>query len=253
MLQSFLKKFARNEPSKRDIELSDGITVRNIPNHLEIKSIFEFLLKNGLPEDHGIDQIRINKGDKNTWAIIEGLNSTSVLTMYNNIHYPVSQKKFYEVPIYCNPLRNSTPQKVSTPSKDNISNIPGLSKEDQKKALKKAKQKLKAGVKKGGSSDELNQSSMVNELDSNFDFEEANIFQKTDSGSRFSDYMKRMSGSPSCSKTVTEVLQENSESSPDVSYDLRKQSAILQQKCLGKRLLSPEEQSQKRVQKLKSK
>ena len=133
----FPKKQARAEPSERDINLSDGLTVKNIPKHVEVKNIFEFLLQNGLPEDHSIDQIRVNKGERNTWVVIEGLDANTVHTLYKNIHFPVSQKKFYEVSIYCNILRNTTPQKVSSINKEEENIIPGLSREQQKKALKK--------------------------------------------------------------------------------------------------------------------
>ena len=80
MLLSFQKK-ARAEPSERDINLSDGLTVKNIPKHVEVKNIFEFLLQNGLPEDHSIDQIRVNKGERNTWVVIEGLDANTVHTL----------------------------------------------------------------------------------------------------------------------------------------------------------------------------
>ena len=60
--------------------------------------------------------------------------------------------------------------------------------------------------------------------------------------------MKRMSKTHSCSK-----VDLGSESSPDTSNDIRKQSAVFQEKCLGKRLLSPEEENITRVQKQNSK
>ena len=71
----FSAKFIRNEPTERDIEFSDGLTIKNISKSLELKEIYELLFTNGLPEDHGIDQIRINKGERNTWVVIEGLDA----------------------------------------------------------------------------------------------------------------------------------------------------------------------------------
>ena len=64
----FPQNFKRNEPNDRDIELSDGITVKNIPKSLELKDIYDFLFKSGLPEDHAMDQVRVNRGNKNTWV-----------------------------------------------------------------------------------------------------------------------------------------------------------------------------------------
>ena len=41
----FPNRHVRNEPTDRDIKFSDGITVKNIPNEVELKSIYEFLFR----------------------------------------------------------------------------------------------------------------------------------------------------------------------------------------------------------------
>ena len=77
------------------------------------------------------------------------------------MHFPVINKKFFEAPIYCKPLRILTPTKppeicsgneeivqsdqqknLSTENKS-FSNIPGLTKSQQKRANRKAKEKAK--------------------------------------------------------------------------------------------------------------
>ena len=130
---------------------------------MEDKDLFSFLMNYGLPEDHGIENIRINRGDKNTWVVVEGLDNEDVQMMNKNIHFPISRQKYFDVPIYCRPLRNMTPLKplnkdtannqeesqdagspklakdTVTPKSDN--RIPGLSKNQRKKANKKARLK----------------------------------------------------------------------------------------------------------------
>ena len=73
----------KTEPSIRDIENYDGITLRNIPKEVENKDIHAFLLLHGLPEDHILDKVKIKRGDKTCWVIIDGLNPTTVQKMFN--------------------------------------------------------------------------------------------------------------------------------------------------------------------------
>ena len=90
----FPPTLVRQEPCNEDFLKCDGITVKNIPKHVEEKSIWEFLVDNGLPLDHGIENIRINMGEKNSWAIINGLESAEVKKMFYSLHFPVTDKKF---------------------------------------------------------------------------------------------------------------------------------------------------------------
>ena len=187
----------RPEPTSRDIEHYNGITVKNLPSTLDDKEIFKFLLNYGVPHDHELEQIRINKGKKNTWVFIDNLSSESVQTIFSSLHFPVTKQKFHDVPIYCNPVRNMTPRKspdaenvppnsietiasannpstetptvpepttssdssslankdkvackesITSPSSEGF--IPGISRSEQKKALKKVKEKKLAAEKK---------------------------------------------------------------------------------------------------------
>ena len=86
--ERFPPTLENKEPSKRDIEKSDGITIRNIPRILEDKDIVEFLINYGLPLDHSIENLRINRAERNTWVIIDGLNPSEVQTLFLSIHFP---------------------------------------------------------------------------------------------------------------------------------------------------------------------
>ena len=96
----FPKTLVRKEPCNEYFDKCDGITVKNIPKSVEEKCIWEFLIDNGLPLEHGIENIQINMGEKNSWAIIDGLHPSEIRNIYNNLHYPVIEKKFFESPIY---------------------------------------------------------------------------------------------------------------------------------------------------------
>ena len=99
----------KQEPSVRDIEHYDGITVRNFPSRLVDKDIITFLVLYGLPVDHSQENIHINRGEKNTWVVLDGLSPTIVQKIFNSIHFHESKQKFFEVPLYCKNLRNLTP------------------------------------------------------------------------------------------------------------------------------------------------
>ena len=167
---SFPSNFTREEPSERDLQLSDGITIKNIPKAVEDKELYDLLFEIGVPDDHSMELIHVNKGGKKTFVVIDALSPAIVKHIFKKLHYPVSQNKFFGVSIYCNPLRNTTPVKkqaeaeigqtenktkvVTESPSGSLKNIPGLSKSAQKKALKKAKQKEQA-QESLGSCDEL--------------------------------------------------------------------------------------------------
>ena len=107
------------EPSARDIEHFDGVTIRNFPKTLDNKDIVEFLMNHGLPHDHDILNLRINKGDKNTHVIIDCLSPNDVQNIYISIHFHESKEKFFDgVPLYCKRLRNTTPVKKTPQEAD---------------------------------------------------------------------------------------------------------------------------------------
>ena len=65
---SFPPSFIRKEPSERDMQLSDGITIKNIPKAVDDKDLYQFLIDNGVPDDHSLEHIHVNRGEKNTWV-----------------------------------------------------------------------------------------------------------------------------------------------------------------------------------------
>ena len=150
---SFPSVSIRNEPDSEDFDKCDGISVKNIPKNVEEKNIWEFLVDNGLPMEHGLENVRVNMGEKNSWVIIDGLELDEIKLIYNSIHFPITNKKYFDAPIYCKPLRRLTPTKANkvvdsellkTPNdKTSKSIIPGLSKSQQKKAAKKPKERAK--------------------------------------------------------------------------------------------------------------
>ena len=104
---------SRQEPNERDIEHFDGITLRNIPVNLTEKEIMTFLINYGMPADLSSEHVNINKGDRNTMVMVDGLCAKDVQTMFNSIHFPETKQKFFEanVPLYCKTIRKMTPKK----------------------------------------------------------------------------------------------------------------------------------------------
>ena len=151
------------EPSKRDVECFDGICLKYFPKTLEDKQILTFLINRGLPLEHEADKIKINKGEKNSSVIINSLSSETVQTIFDSIHFHATKEKFFDVPLYCKPLRSMTPVKGSDPAKSTTDaksieraavskpKIPGLPEADRLKIKKKKKPKNKK--KEKGESD----------------------------------------------------------------------------------------------------
>ena len=111
--EKFPPRLQRQEPSIRDMEHSNGITIRNLPGILDDKEILTFLMNYGLPHDHDIQHIHINKGGKNTWVMIDFLEPKDVQTIFHCVDFHATKTKFFDVPIFCKPLRNMTPVKKS--------------------------------------------------------------------------------------------------------------------------------------------
>ena len=110
------KTVKKTEPSARDIEHYNGIDIRNIPQSVEEKDILEFLFENGVPSDHDMENIQVHKSrdpdvKKNTWVFVDNLTTKQVLEFQNKVHFHVTEKKFFNAPIYIKPVRNMTPKK----------------------------------------------------------------------------------------------------------------------------------------------
>ena len=80
--ESFPSNFTREEPSERDLKLSDGITIKNIPKDVEDKELFEFLFEMGVPDDHSMELIHVNRGGKTIFVVIDAITSDSVKSIF---------------------------------------------------------------------------------------------------------------------------------------------------------------------------
>ena len=65
-----------------------------------------------MPIDHKQENININRGNRNTFVVIDGLSTQVVQTMNKSIHFHESKQKFFDVPLYCKAVRNMTPKKA---------------------------------------------------------------------------------------------------------------------------------------------
>ena len=106
------------EPTNRDVEKYDGITVRNIPNSIDEKDIRTFLLNYGMPVDHGQEHVSINRGKRNTCVVIDELSPTDVQNIHKSIHFHLTNQKHFDVPLYCKPIRKMTPKKKDNTLKE---------------------------------------------------------------------------------------------------------------------------------------
>ena len=104
---------SRPEPTCRDTEKFNGITIRNIPATLNDKEILQFLFNYGVPFGHNPDNIKVTKKPRNTSVFVEELKPEEVHVIFQSLHFPETNQKFFDVPIYCKPLRNMTPVKTT--------------------------------------------------------------------------------------------------------------------------------------------
>ena len=144
------------DPSTRDIEFMDGICVRNFPKTLSDNELKTFLINHGIPQDHDSGKIKINRNERNSSVIIRDITPAVVQALFSAIHFHETKQKFFDVPIFCKPLRNMTPTKAKeatetsdartseTPKKNDNSislvlkpKIPGLPEKERLKQEKK--------------------------------------------------------------------------------------------------------------------
>ena len=138
----------RAEPSERDVELINGVTIKNFPKELEDKEIIEFLL-NHVPSEYDIKNIQINKGFKNISVLVANISPDQFKNIFDRIHLHETKQTFFGVPLYCKPIRKMTPEKkqdipvveAKTPSPQKQV-IPGLPVDALRKKKKKKKSKV---------------------------------------------------------------------------------------------------------------
>ena len=102
--------------------------------------VLKFLFEKGLPQTTDKTKVKFIKSERNMKVSIEdSLGWKSVHTLLQNIHFHECNEKFWNVPLYCKPIRTLTPVKQNPnagPSKDDdiddkVSNtVPNASQSD---------------------------------------------------------------------------------------------------------------------------
>ena len=144
-------------PSKHNPEKNDksnnlkGVVIKNLPEKIPDEEIEAFLHSKGLKPSEG--KITIKRNKNNTAADVEDINNETSKELIENLH----EKIFFNKKVYCRGLLTlETPPKektqpeakeTKTPEKS-LPKIPGLAKEEIKKAEKKSKEKKKKTEKK---------------------------------------------------------------------------------------------------------
>ena len=101
---------------EKDIQKYEGITISNFPSHLSETDVLSFMFEKGLPKDTNRDKVEIVKSERNTKVVIsDSLEWATVQTLLKNIHFHDISEKFWNVPLFCKPIRALTPAKQEVP------------------------------------------------------------------------------------------------------------------------------------------
>ena len=189
-----------------------------------------------------MNNFKIARGEKTSHVIVEGLSKENVGEIIKSINFPETKVKFFDFPIYCKAIRNLTPGKsssmpksgdsslslnTSSSSEKGSSNIPGLTKSQKKKALKKArerKNKAQSVITENGKNpksrldflkkDLVKCGLEISDIENEFVFDNLNMDEGNYCGSKF--FQK----SPMVS--VEQTLSQKRLYSPENSEELRK-------------------------------
>ena len=101
--------------------------MRNIPSALTDEEILSFLTESGVPEDTEKANVKIIRGPQNSSATAEGIEPEKVIKITETLDFPQSRTKFFNVPLYCRPLRIQSPVKDSKVSNQTALPTPNLS------------------------------------------------------------------------------------------------------------------------------
>ena len=108
---AFGQKIDIPKPSENDKNKYRGITIRNFNPKVSNQDILNFLNKYGLPSDTPQDSLSFLRSEKNTCVTIEPLSPDIVMNLTAKLHFPSSEEKFFDLPLYTRPIRNVTPVK----------------------------------------------------------------------------------------------------------------------------------------------
>ena len=95
----------------KNIERYCGFTVKNLPNSLSDSEVCEFFGEFIILKE---EEMNINRGVKNISVTVENVEPEVVNKVVEAIDFPQCRKKFFNVPLYCRPLRVQTPEKTKT-------------------------------------------------------------------------------------------------------------------------------------------
>ena len=91
---------------KEILEHFNGISVKNYSLKRDEKEFLTFLIILGCPPSSTILTSILKREQKVQVVVVEELSSTDVLTLYKSIHFPQTNRKFFDVPLYCKVVRN---------------------------------------------------------------------------------------------------------------------------------------------------
>ena len=177
-------KFPRLQPKTpakpSDPEKYCGLTIKNLPISLSNSEVYEFLGDYDISKDASNLKININRSAKTISVTIDNLDPKLVNDVIEAVDFPKCRKKFFNVPLYCRPLRVQTPLKSKTTIPDSAETSTASpvksagSKTPNKSGNKPISTQLIGGVKFKNMSDKMNE----------YDFNEVDIFKDKPSNKR---------------------------------------------------------------------
>ena len=115
---NFPPSINRPMPTERDMDLYDSIIVKNVPAKVTDNEIIEFLKFKGVAKNHSRDDFKINRGDRNSNIVVEGIPNERINDIIKSVNFPDIKEKFFDSPLYCKAIRRMTPEKsLNKPTK----------------------------------------------------------------------------------------------------------------------------------------
>jgi hypothetical protein len=110
--KTFASNIEKPAAEEKDIQRYDGIMISNFPSHLSETDVLSFMFEKGLPKDINKNKVELIKSEKNTKVVInDSLEWGTVQALLKSIHFHESSEKFWNVPLFCKPIRALTPAK----------------------------------------------------------------------------------------------------------------------------------------------
>ena len=116
--EKFTPKVARPEPTEKDMERYDGVSIKNFPRTTTKAEIVSFLKTKGLQVDSSENNVQV--GDHGN-VEINRISSQTCLEIIKNINFSDTREKFFGRPIYCRATRELSPLKSNLETAPNAS------------------------------------------------------------------------------------------------------------------------------------